>query len=197
MKRKVVLILSVVLTTGILAGCGSKATDIKNETATTTTQQTDASKTQEGTNDTKATSDSKTSSDSKSSSTVTPSADVHADIKEAAPGTTPKLDKLFEEELQFDEKFQNDNETEITEEYVASHPTATLEDYMDNHVSDFDFDKYMIQYKHVKVSETKVLYHVTFQNNKVSDQSLLFTKDVTVEYVNGKWKVTSVVDVNK
>lgn len=191
MKKIGLLVLSVILTTGILAGCGSKATDTKNETATTTTQQTDASKTQEGTSDTKATSDSKTSSDSKSSSTVTPSADVHTDIKEAAPGTTPKLDKLFEEEK------QNENQTEITEEYIASHPTATLEDYMDNHVSDFDFDKYVIRYPHVKISDTKVLYHVEFHNNKVSDQSLLFTKDVTVEYVNGKWKVTSVVDVNK
>jgi len=36
-----------------------------------------------------------------------------------------------------------------------------------------------------------------FFNNKANDQSLLFVKDAIVEYVNGKWKVTSVVDAKK
>lgn len=192
MKKIGLLVLSVILTTGILAGCGSKATDTKNETATTTTQQTDASKTQEGTSDTKATSDSKTSSDSKSSSTVTPSADVHTDINEAAPGTTPKLDKLLEEDK------ANFNSDTISDEFIASHPWSTLDEYMDNHSDVFNFDQHMIQNnKYTKVSETKIVFHVQFFNNKTNDQSLQYVKDATVEYVNGKWKVTSVVDVNK
>jgi len=157
MKKIGLLILSIVLASGVLTGCGSKATDTKKETATTTTQQTDASKTQEGTNDTKATSDSKTSSDSKSSSTVTPSADVNTDIKEADPGTTPQLDKLLKEDL---EQFSEDT---ISEEFIASHPWATLDEYMDNHSDIFNFDQHMIQNnKYTKVSETKMVFHVQF-----------------------------------
>lgn len=192
MKKIGILVLSVILTTGILAGCGSKTSDTKKETTETTTQQTDVTKTQEGTSGTQETSDSKTSSDSKSSSTVTPSADVHTDIKEAAPGTTPKLDKLLKEDL---EQFSKDT---ISDVFIDSHPWATLDEYMDNHSDIFNFDKYMIQNnKYTKVSETKMVFHVQFFNNKANDQSLLFVKDATVEYVNGKWAVTSVVDVNK
>lgn len=191
MKKIGLLVLSVILTTGILAGCGSKTADTKKET-TTITQQTDSSKTQDDTGSTK--SDSKTSSDSKSSSpvTVTPSADVHTDIKEAAPGTTPKLDKLLKEDL---EQFSKDT---ISDAFIASHPWATLNEYMDNHSDVFNFNQHMIQNnKYTKVSETKIVFHVQFFNNKANDQSLQYVKDATIEYVNGKWQVTSVVDVKK
>lgn len=187
MKKVELLVLSIVLVAGVLVGCGNKTTDTKKETTETTIKQTDATKSQDSTSNEK--SDSK---NSESSSTVTPSADVHTDIKEAAPGTTPKLDQLLKEEK------QNENQDEITDEFVASHPTATLDEYMDNHSDVFNFDQHMIQNnKYTKVSETKIVFHVQFFNNKANDQSLQYVKDATVEYVNGKWKVTNVIDAKK
>ncbi|MFL0270125.1 hypothetical protein [Candidatus Clostridium radicumherbarum] len=187
MKRTGLLVFSVIVTISLLAGCGSRNVDTKKDTAqiTTTTQQTQKDTTSQ---DNKNENDNSTT---QTSSTNTESSG--SNLKEAAPGTTPTLDKSLKEEKTVNRTANGG----ITTEFAKLHPTDTLLVYI-NDCGKYDINKNWptidpaIDNNITKISDTVIIYHVPVVDSK---NNVLEKRDMRVEFKDGAWSVISDVVV--